>query len=59
MVLVDVSRAHFYADTERDVFVRLPDEDPRAGEAGLCGKLLKTMYGIESLGGMSIDLWPE
>ena len=43
--LVDVSRAHFYADAEREVYVQLPDEDPRASEPGICGKLLKTMYG--------------
>ena len=43
--LVDVSRAHFYAQAVRDVFVRLPPEDPRSHEHGLCGKLHKTMYG--------------
>ena len=43
--LIDVSRAHFYADAVRDVFVRLPPEDPRSHEHGLCGKLCKTMYG--------------
>ena len=45
MTLADVSRAHFYADSVRDVFIKLPPEDPRAGEEGICGKLLKTMYG--------------
>lgn len=43
--LIDVSRAHFYAQSVRDVYVRLPAEDPRHGEAGLCGKLVRTMYG--------------
>ena len=33
--IADVSRAHFYADAVRDVFVRLPNEDSKA----------KTMYG--------------
>ena len=28
--IADVSRAHFYADAVRDVYVRLPDEDPKA-----------------------------
>ena len=28
--IADVSRAHFYADAARDVYVRLPDEDPKA-----------------------------
>ena len=43
--LVDVSRAHFYADAVRDVFIKLPAEDPKASESGVCGKLRKTMYG--------------
>ena len=29
----------------RDVYVRLPDEDPKAKQPGVCGKLRKTMYG--------------
>ena len=41
----DVSRANFYADAVRDVYVRLPDEDPKATQPGVCGKLRKTMYG--------------
>ena len=41
----DVSRAHVYADAVRDVDVRLPDEDAKAKEPGVCGKLRKTMYG--------------
>ena len=32
----DVSRAHLYADAVRDVYVRLPDEDPKAQEPGVC-----------------------
>ena len=43
--LIDVSRAHFYADAVRDVFIRLPDEDPMSSSAGRCGRLKKTMYG--------------
>ena len=43
--IADVSRAHFYADAVRDVYVRLPDEDPKAKQPGVCGKLRKTMYG--------------
>ena len=45
VTVADVSRAHFYAKATRDVFVRLPEEDPRAQEQGLCGKLLRTWYG--------------
>ena len=42
--IADVSRAHFYADAVCDVYVRLPDEDPKAKQP-VCGKLRKTMYG--------------
>ena len=28
--IADMSRARFYADAVRDVYVRLPDEDPKA-----------------------------
>ena len=43
--IADVSRAHFYADAVRDVYVRLLDEDPKAKQPGVCGKFRKTMYG--------------
>ena len=42
---IDVSRAHWYPKAKRDVYVKLPPEDPRGGDATICGKLLKTMYG--------------
>ena len=45
LMVVDISRAHFYADASRSVFIKLPEEEPRSGEAGVCGRLLKTMYG--------------
>ena len=45
ILLIDVSRAHFYADVVRDVYIQLPEEDPRSKEPGICGKLEKTMYG--------------
>ena len=40
-----VSPAHFGADAVRDVYVRLPDEDPMAKQPGVCGKLRKMMCG--------------
>ena len=43
--IADVSRAHFYAYAVRDVYVRPPDEDPKAKQPGVCGKLPKTMFG--------------
>ena len=45
IMLVDVSRAHFYADAVRHVFIQLPAEDPQSSVPGACGKLEKTMYG--------------
>merc|ERR1711873_307000 len=39
---VDVRRAYFHAKARRDVFVKLPEED---AEEGMCGKLLKALYG--------------
>ena len=45
VLYVDVSRAYFYARSVRPTFIKLPDEDPRSGEAGLVGKLMMSMYG--------------
>ena len=45
VTIADVSRAHFYADAVRDVYVGLPSEDPKTKQPGVCGKLRKTMYG--------------
>ena len=39
---IDVKRAYFYAPAKRDVYVKLPPED---FEEGMCGKLVKSMYG--------------
>ena len=40
----DVRRAYFYAKTTRDIYVRLPQEDPDA-EEGMLGKLNLCLYG--------------
>ena len=37
-----MSGAYFQAKAKRDVYVNLPDED---WEDGMCGKLIKSMYG--------------
>ena len=34
--IADVSRVHLYADAVRDVYVRSPDEDPKAKQPGVC-----------------------
>ena len=39
---IDISRAYFQAEAIREVYVELPGED---NEEGMCGKLLKSMYG--------------
>jgi hypothetical protein len=43
--LIDISRAHFYAPAQRDIFIQLPAEDPRHGEPDVCGQLLQSLYG--------------
>ena len=45
MLYIDISRAYFYAKSIRPTYVKLPPEDPRSGEAGVCGRLLMSMYG--------------
>ena len=45
MLYADVSRAYFYADAVRPVYVKLPAEDFEEGDAGRCGKLRVSMYG--------------
>ena len=45
VLYVDVSRAYFYAKSIRPTYIKLPDEDPRAGEQGTVGKLMMSMYG--------------
>ena len=35
--IADVSRAYFYADAMRDVYVRLPDEDPKQSSQACVG----------------------
>ena len=47
MSIADVSRAHFCADAVRDVNVRLPDEDPKAKQPGVCGEIAKDNVRIQ------------
>ena len=44
LLVVDVSRAYFYAPARRPVYVSLPDED---FEPALCGRLNVSMYGTQ------------
>ena len=50
----DISRAHFMPKAEREVFVVLPDEDPKKQE-GYIGKLERTMYGTQD----ASNLWQK
>ena len=45
LLYADVSRAYFYAKALRPVYVRIPQEDLKPGNTGLCGKILLSMYG--------------
>ena len=45
LLYADVSRAYFYAKALRPVYVRIPQEDLKPDEEGICGKLLLSMYG--------------
>ena len=40
----DVRRAYFYAKIQRDVYIEVPPEDPRAGP-GVIGKFKLCLYG--------------
>ena len=43
-MLLDFKRAFLYVDVEREIYVKLPSEDPRSGEDKI-GILRKAMYG--------------
>jgi len=44
VMINDVRRAYFYAKCQRDVYIKLPKEDPEASE-GMLGKLNLCLYG--------------
>ena len=52
----DISRAHFYGKSQRDVICSLPDE---LWEEGMVAHLLKTMYGTEDASRIWGDTWPK
>ena len=45
ILFADVSRAYFNAKVTRDVYIKLPKEDPRSSDPNVCGKLRVSMYG--------------
>ena len=46
MAHFDISRAHFMPKAEREIYVELPDEDPKKAE-GFVGRLERGMYGTQ------------
>ena len=44
MAIYDISRAHFYGESERELYVTLPEEEA-ALHPGCCGLVRKGMYG--------------
>ena len=52
IAVYDISRAHFYAESDRQVFVTLPEEDALK-HPGCCGLLRKCMYGRQD----AANLW--
>ena len=43
--IIDVKRAHFYAEAKRKLLINLPPEDPKSKDPNIRGRLLRTMYG--------------
>ena len=52
--LWDVSRAHLYGEAQRDLFVRLPEED-----GGGCARLLRSMYGTQDAASVWQSDWSK
>ena len=54
IMLIDVSRAHFYGESRRKVYTTLPEgyEEP-----GKCALLLRTMYGTEDAANIWLSTW--
>ena len=56
MIVIDVSRAHFYGVARRRVFTTLPEGRE---EEGYCALLQRTMYGTEDAAAIWGDTWAE
>ena len=46
LMFIDITRAHPHCTMRRQVWEQLPAEDPRTEEEGLCGLLLRSIYGL-------------
>ena len=50
LMFVDITRAHPHCTMRRQVWVEPPAEDPRSKEEGVCGLLLRSIYGLRDAG---------
>ena len=50
--LIDISRAHFYGEAQREIYVTLPEGDQEEGKVGL---LVKSMYGTRD----ASNIWQQ
>ena len=46
LMALDFSKAFLYGDTQREVYIELPDEDARKSMSDCVGLLKKSMYGL-------------
>eukprot|EP00971_Amphidinium_carterae_P283716 5632571-Amphidinium_carterae.4 len=47
---IDITRAHPHCTMKRDLWIELSQEDPSAGQPGVCGKLERSLYGTRDAG---------
>ena len=50
LLFVDITRAHPHCLMTRKLWIKLPSEDPRSNEEGVCGLLERSMYGCRDAG---------
>ena len=55
LMILDVKRAFLNAFTKRNLYIKLPPEDPRYGEPNVVAKLIRAMYGTRD----APQLWIE
>ena len=49
-MIIDIRRAYFHAKAQREVYVKLPPEDPRGDDPSVCGLLNQSLYGTRDAG---------
>ena len=50
LMFLDITRAHPHCEMKRKLWVKLPDEDPRAKDPDVCGLLVRCLYGCRDAG---------